>query len=288
MPQRSTPKQRVIALLRELLAVEGFTVTESKQLPDRRTGKLREVDVVMEGKLNDVDVRICWEVVDHRRKATVPWVEQMLGKHAHLETNKLYLVSWSGFTEDCPAVARAGGAELVTVDLSGPGPTLYVGRIDVTPTRMVFTVVQPDGSKVPVQSQRDTHVFDSTGKLLGEAASFIEALREPEVGRRLLEMAYEHPGRDRLTHFQVRLQLQSYGLYLRNESDGALYPIEEIQLVGNFLWKMEPLDLHIAAFLETPFAFGQSTVAEHDVLAVALLDAMGAPSRVSLNLQQSD
>ena len=57
----------------------------------------------------------------------------MLGKHAHLGTNKLYLVSWSGFSEDCAAVARAGGAELVAVDLRGPGPTLYVGVIDMTP-----------------------------------------------------------------------------------------------------------------------------------------------------------
>src|SRR4029450_245401 len=119
MPQRSTTKQRVIVLLRELLTTEGFTVTESKLLPDQRTGQPREGDVVMEGKLNDVDLRICFEGVDHKRKATGPWVEGQLKQHEHRGTNKLYLVWWSGFHRACDAVARAGGAELVAVDLLG-------------------------------------------------------------------------------------------------------------------------------------------------------------------------
>jgi hypothetical protein len=277
MPQRSTTKQRIIALLRELLTVDGFTVTESKLLPDKRTGHSREVDVVMEGKLHDIDLRICYEVLDHKRRATVPWVDGQLKKHEHLGTNKLYLVSWSGFTQDCEAVARAGGAELVTVDLRGPGPTLHVGMIDMTPTRVVFTVVRSDGDTIRVKSQPDTGLYNGAKELLGEAVQLFELLRQPDVGREYLEMAYAHPERDQLTHFKARLPLPDNALYLHHEPDDALYRIAEIELVGDFRWKMEPLDLHLAAFLETSFAFGQSTVAGRNVLTVALQEALGAP-----------
>jgi hypothetical protein len=287
MPQRSTTKQRVIVLLRELLTTEGFTVTESKLLPDQRTGQPREVDVVMEGKLNDVDLRICFEVVDHKRKATVPWVEGQLKKHEHLGTNKLYLVSWSGFTRDCEAVARAGGAELVAVDLLGPGPTLYVGRIDMTPTRVVLTVIEPDGNTTSGNTPLYIDLYDRTGKQLGQAAQLFELLRQPEVGREFLEMAYAHPERDQLTHFQARLPLPDNGLYLHHERDDALHRIAEIELVGDFRWKMEPLDLDLAAFLKTHFAFGESKIAEDNVLAVALLDALGVPGDVSVNIHRS-
>jgi hypothetical protein len=286
MPPRSTTKQRVIVLLRELLTTEGFKVTESKLMPDQRTGQPREVDVVMEGKLNDVDLRICFEVVEHKRKATVPWVEGQLKKHEHLGTNKLYLVSWSGFTKDCEAVARAGGAELVTVDLRGPGPTLYVGRIDMRPTRVLFNVEQPDGDSTCVSPPLHTNLYSRGGELVGQAAQLFRLLGQPEVGRRFLEMAYEHPQRDQLIHFQAGLPLPDDGLHLRREPDGALHPIAGIELVGEFRWKLEPLDLHLAAFLKTPFAFGQSTVVGSNVLAVALLDALGAPGPTRINIHR--
>ena len=147
----------------------------------------------------------------------------------------------------------------------------------MTPTRAVFTVAQPDGTTIRVACQPNTGLHDRTDKLLGEALHLIELLRQPEVGRHLLELAYTHPGRDQLTHFQARLPLPGNGLYLRHEPDGALHRIAEIEVVGDFRWKLEPLDLHLAAFLETRFAFGHSPVAEYDILAVALLDAMGAP-----------
>ena len=73
----------------------------------------------------------------------------------------------------------------------------------MTPTRAVFTVAQPDGTTIRVACQPNTGLHDRTDKLLGEALHLIELLRQPEVGRHLLELAYTHPGRDQLTHFQA-------------------------------------------------------------------------------------
>src|SRR5215207_8903320 len=81
MPKRTTPKQEVIALLRRLLAKEGCAITESAMLQDARTDLQREVDVVMECDIGDVQVTVSFEVVDHKRKADILWVEQMLKKH---------------------------------------------------------------------------------------------------------------------------------------------------------------------------------------------------------------
>lgn len=67
-------------------------------LPNASTGKLREVDIVIEGKINDVNIVISFECCNSTRKAGSPWVENMIGKHRKLPTYRLILVSGSGFS----------------------------------------------------------------------------------------------------------------------------------------------------------------------------------------------
>ena len=67
-------------------------------LPNASTGKLREVDIVIEGKINDVHIVISFECCNSTRKAGSPWVENMIGKHRKLPTHRLILVSGSGFS----------------------------------------------------------------------------------------------------------------------------------------------------------------------------------------------
>ena len=50
MPQRSNDFQQFVRDLERLLAPQGATVTESKMVLDRRTGRMREVDIVIEAK----------------------------------------------------------------------------------------------------------------------------------------------------------------------------------------------------------------------------------------------
>ena len=99
MPKRSTPFQAVVRLVRQHFAQPGVTITESKELRDDRLGIDREVDIVIEGELDGEPMVISVEVVEHGRPATLPWVEQMLRKHRNLPTNRLLLVSKSGFSQ---------------------------------------------------------------------------------------------------------------------------------------------------------------------------------------------
>jgi hypothetical protein len=166
---------------------------------------------------------------------------------------------------------------------------MYVGTIDLTPSRLVFTVAQLDGRTVRITPQPDINLYDRQQTLLGETAQLIqilvEMLRQPEVGRSFLGLAYAHAERDKLTHFTARLPSTGNELYLRHEPDGAMHPIQEMELVGALRWKQEPLDMHLAEFLETRFSFGQSTVAGRDILAVALMDALDNTDDTNLHIR---
>ncbi len=66
-----------------------------------------EVDVVIHGEQGPHDVLISVEVVEEKRRATRPWVDSMIGKHRSLPTDRLVLVSKSGFSKNALKKARA-------------------------------------------------------------------------------------------------------------------------------------------------------------------------------------
>lgn len=109
MPKRSNAFQRLILAIHKQLAGHA-SVTESGMLRDRVSGELREVDVVISAREAGYDLVIGVECCDHARKATVEWVEQKCAKHASLATNKLVLVSRSGFTRPATRKAQLYGA----------------------------------------------------------------------------------------------------------------------------------------------------------------------------------
>jgi hypothetical protein len=111
--------QRVVYQLQRQLAATG-SVEESGMLADRHSGSLREVDVVVRARVADHDVLVGIECRDHRRKATVEWVEQMAMKHSALPTSKLVLVSRSGFSEQAIAKARQLGVDAYAFDEAAP------------------------------------------------------------------------------------------------------------------------------------------------------------------------
>lgn len=114
MPRRSNKFQRLIYLIQHQLA-DGATVTESKLLPDVRSGRAVEVDIVVEGTVGEVQVVIGIECTSGRRPATVEWINEMTGKHADLPVNKTVLVSRSGFTAEAVAKASMLGIEALPI-----------------------------------------------------------------------------------------------------------------------------------------------------------------------------
>jgi hypothetical protein len=73
-------------------------VEESKPLEDRKAHTDREVDVVITEDVAGVRIKIGVEATDPKRKADLPVVDKLLGKHADLDTHHVIIVSKSGFT----------------------------------------------------------------------------------------------------------------------------------------------------------------------------------------------
>lgn len=97
MPKRSNGFQKLIALVNKQLAGHAHT-EESVLLTDAITGEFREVDVLIKASIADYETRLAVECIDWKRKADVTWVEKMFQKHQNLPTDKLILVSRSGFS----------------------------------------------------------------------------------------------------------------------------------------------------------------------------------------------
>lgn len=116
MPARTNDFQRLVAMLHATVGRrDKATVIESKLLVDRITKKEREVDVVISTTSAGCDFNISVEVVSRSRPMSVTWVEGMLAKHQNLDTDRLILVSKSGFTVSALEKAKFYRIETVTL-----------------------------------------------------------------------------------------------------------------------------------------------------------------------------
>ena len=115
MPKRSNEFQQVIYLIQRSLAASA-TVTQSKMLTNKATGGNAEVDIVIQSNVGGHDLTISVECTAKGRVATVEWIREMLGKHIDLPTDKLVLVSKSGFTEEAAKSAKSNGISLLSVE----------------------------------------------------------------------------------------------------------------------------------------------------------------------------
>jgi hypothetical protein len=115
MPKRSNKFQKLITAIHACIA-NDISVEESAFLVDRETGEKREVDILLKSQLGDYSVVLSVEVNDRSRRAGSGWVEEMAAKHQALLTNKLVLVSRSGFTKPAMKKAKARGIEALTIE----------------------------------------------------------------------------------------------------------------------------------------------------------------------------
>ena len=291
MPKRTTPKQEVIALLRRLLAKETCAVTESAMLQDARTGLQREVDIVMECDIGDVQVTVSFEVIDHKRKANILWVEQMLKKHEALPTNKLVLVSWSGFTTNARKLA---GSEpnilLIEVQESEQTKRLYLDSVALTMERVLLTIMTPAGQAIRTSIEPETALFDSTGaeRPGGAYVLVLGWLNQPPVVRKVLLVAHDHPDRENVKWFVVSGPIGVPGLHLRHEPSGALHLVTEIEIAGPITWTQRPLDLMLTRFGDILFGHKGTEVQGQHTLTVATFDDQGGIASLSARVYGKD
>lgn len=274
VPPRTTPRQRIVALVKEHYAQPGDTVTESKSLPDRAAGIDREVDVVAETENDGVPVVICFEVVDWKRPAGVPWVEQMIQKHRHMPTSVLVLVSWSGFSKSAMQKADLNGVMAVTPteDPSTKVAKLLVDQVQFTPDYCGLMVRLPDGTLHGAQVDGNTAVYNAAGAEVANVSYLARHVARSGLdSERIMGEIHNSESRETATHFRLFDEnAAKMGLYLHGTStetgEHAELLIEQVDVRGAFKFEQTPLDFQAMTLLGKRFVmarghvFGKDTV----------------------------
>jgi len=127
MPIRTNAFQKLIVLINEQIADEA-QVEESVPLHDSVTGELREVDILVKGRVGDYETSIGVECTERKRKVTSPWVESMKAKFEHLPIDKVVLVTNKGFYE--PALIKAKHYNMLPLTLKQANEINWLSQLD--------------------------------------------------------------------------------------------------------------------------------------------------------------
>lgn len=285
MPQRSNAFQQVVRLLHEQLA-DTATVTESKLLIDRRMGEAHEVDIVVETTPAGYAVTIGVECVDRVRKVDVEWVDQMRGKHEDLPTDRVILVSSSGFTPRALAKAEAlGFVALSLEEAKGEDWTLIVGKlarvfVDVVESQLDVSVVVrgDDGDDQLVPVERDLELRSVSGGALAPVGAVVDVLvAMPEVGRVLMEHMHEKD----LSHNVFTAEYTFPETVVANDSAGTPREVKALRIALDSTRAQTAIDLKHGQLRGAGVAFGEGA-GEAGSLRIAVIEREGAVPTIEL------
>jgi len=151
VPARTNDFQELVTALTQILGNDKTLAPA--MLPDRAIpGAVREVDICAEGEIAGHKVLLGIECRAWKRPQTAEWVEVMHGKHSHLPTSKLVLVSSSGFRPNALKLAEFLGIKAITPSEVKPGfvgeivnnlDSVWMKRFDFTPEQMTIVFDPP-------------------------------------------------------------------------------------------------------------------------------------------------
>lgn len=105
--------ETLVARIERTLAPHGAVVKSPDHVPDRITGRLREVDASIRIPAGDSMRLIAVECRDHRKgRQDDRWIEQLVTKRDKIGASRLIAVSSSGFSNSAIATANHFGIEL--------------------------------------------------------------------------------------------------------------------------------------------------------------------------------
>jgi hypothetical protein len=279
----------VVNFVRKHWAQPGVTVTESKFLYDAQSQIEREVDIVIEGNFDGEPVVTSVEVIEHSRPATIEWVEQQINKHRYLPTNRLVLVSKSGFSKNARtrAAVEGGWVEVVTpqaVEKEGQPVTksLFIGNFQMKPTSY-HLYVQPPGEEIrPVDVPVDMNIYDSDGAFLGIALDLAtEILSLDFVREKVFKDARNHPEHADLKSFEFGAIILSLGYFLHWEAADELHPVTGIAVQGEFTFSQEELSFSINDMTHLRYGVGEASIMGHAAVWVATTDEKAQITTIS-------
>lgn len=205
MPKRTNLIQKAIKLIEEAKG-DFLSIEESALIPDKDTGELREVDILLKGVINGHPLFIAFEIVDRSRKADVVWVEQIISKHASLMTDKLVLVSNSGYTRT--ALLKAEQNNVKVIDFSKGDKKLrdYLKRAAyIQGVIAQFSVARKIKGKLKIIS---LNKMAQIGKLRGRLGGLVnDMLEHADIKKAVLNIMGEKEEADIEIYFPSKVKL---------------------------------------------------------------------------------
>lgn len=262
------------------------TVQESEELTHRVTGRRREVDVVIRAQVAGHEVVVGVEAT--MKRGTTGWVEQMLGKHAELPTDRLVLVAERGFDVPARQLAEAKGAAVIAPEeLSAADAGVSVISkithatpiaLELVPREVVLQVQRSGGRLRKTSPDVRTPVLRADGSAIvslsdlvmrtlrrgwGQARDSVD-LSDPESATH--EFKLNLGGKQRpMTHASDGLAIPVY----LDEGDGrGLSRIVSVRIAGDFSISAARLPLQHRRFGDTLVAHGETDLGGRRALVV--------------------
>ena len=259
MPRRTNAFQRLVTLLTAMLAGRA-QVTESAMLTDRVNGEQREVDILVAAVAGGYTMQLGIEVISWARPADTPWVEKMRAKHDNLPTDKLVLVSESGFYEPARRKAEFYGIEVLTLEEANEADWPLIATLTATGVFEVMTVSfevagileQDDGSREQISIPLIASFSTPDGPMTID--QFVRSILDRQDVRNVLRQnissdlphdfwfSYSHPN----------------GLW-RWEEVGRVGQFAELRVGLKVLNSASPVAFASGKFRSVPFVSGAST-----------------------------
>ena len=255
-------------MVRQQLAQPGVTVTESKLLMDAVLGVEREVDIVIEGELDGEPIVISMEVIERNRPASLPWVQEQIQKHRNLPTNRLILVSQSGFYRPAlAAISKEGGwveaiqPNVITVDGNPVIRSMSVTWMSYNTTGCTLRLRTPAGGQITVSGTPPTDIYDQSGPILGPLAYLVQDVLSLEPVRlRLSLLALHRSEPEKVRAFSSTARVAQLGYCLQHTESGELHLIEELEIFGNCAIERNEIAFTLAELGGRRYGFGESQV----------------------------
>ena len=267
MPARSNDFQRLIFLIQKQLANSSLVVvTESRMLRDRRDGKEREVDVVVEFTQHGAPFILSIECRDTSRKVTVEHVEQLLKKH-EARSDKLIIVSRSGFTKNAGELAAQYRVEAVTlqsaVDVDW---SAYVERFDnlrlgifrLRVDHHNVDYMRPAGQLALLDLSRPA-TFATKSSQASVRQYMDQLLLDQRVRNPVLDAWFQQPVEDRKDSFSFSLEYKPTEQLVIIQ-DGAVFPVAAIRANVSATVETAPLVLSPISFMKNNLLHGTASM----------------------------
>lgn len=313
VPRRSNLFQEVVAIIYRHLA-DGEEPKESEVLLNRVTGRKREVDVVLRSSADGHEFVIGVEAASRGRRRllsgrkskpiSVEWVEQMIGKHKNLPTDKVILVSESGFTAQAYELAIAENMVPISPEMLGEGdPTfrivnsvrsLWPKQVDLTPeSYRVWVEVPGEGIKWwDAPPNMDVFAADGSSFVLiqlvqalihGAWDQIIDQIGLADIAEDLETTAEMQVGPE----WTIKIGEETHSLYVRPAGGEAteLHRIDGLQITAKAVIRVTEIELNHRrlAAIDLHYSFGEGLIGTTPALIVATEDSEHG-SKLSIRL----